>query len=63
MKSTKHKRRGNLTRSHQMLTLIIIKAKNQGVNPWKPSPLGPRLGSLGNDCVYCLKDNATTVIR
>ncbi len=40
MKSTKHKRRGNLARSHQMLTSIIMKAKNQGVNPWKPSPLG-----------------------
>ena len=40
MKSTKHKRRRNLARSHQMLTSIIMKAKNQGVKPWKQSPLG-----------------------
>ena len=40
MKSTKHKRRGNLARSYQMLTSIIMKAKNQVVKPWKPSPLG-----------------------
>ena len=40
MKSTKHKRTSELVRSRNILVSITIKAKNQGIKPWKESPLG-----------------------